>query len=109
MGVGERMHGHAGRQGEKKGRAADFITAMLRRCPPFLQVEEALVFAEEELVPLGEDHPELMEDLEEVMALFAFPDKEACVYSDYPVQPCARAAAALRVRGAANERWLALW
>jgi len=41
------------------------------------KVEEALVFAEEELVPLGEDHPELMEDLEEVMALFAFPDKEA--------------------------------
>ena len=41
------------------------------------QVQEALAFAEEELVPLGEDRPELMEDLEEVMALFAFPDKQA--------------------------------
>lgn len=42
------------------------------------KIEDALNFAEAELAPLGEDSPECMEDLEEAMALFAFPDKAGC-------------------------------
>jgi len=36
--------------------------------------EGALRFAEEELAPVGERHPELLEELEDAMALLAFPD-----------------------------------
>jgi hypothetical protein len=37
-------------------------------------VDDALKFAQIELAPLGEDHPEFLEELEEVMSLLAFPD-----------------------------------
>lgn len=40
-------------------------------CP---QVEEALDFAQDTLAPLGEDDPSLLPELEEVLALLAFPD-----------------------------------
>jgi hypothetical protein len=42
-----------------------------------VQTEEALDFASAELAPLAEENPDCLEQLEEVMALFAFPDKKA--------------------------------
>jgi len=36
------------------------------------QVDEALTLATEELAPLGEEHPHLMSELEQTMALFVF-------------------------------------
>ena len=44
------------------------------------KTDEALDFATEELAPLAEENATCMEELEEVMALFAFPNKVGLRY-----------------------------
>ena len=45
-------------------------------------MEEALTFAQRELAPHGEEHPEILPELERCMALFAFPDPESSPFGD---------------------------
>ena len=52
------------------------VTPPFWRAPRW-QVEEALDFAQDTLAPLGEDDPSLLPELEEVLALLAFPDPAA--------------------------------
>lgn len=49
-------------------------------------VEEALVFAQTELAPQGEDHPEVLSELERTMSLFAFSDPEGSPFG-YLLKP----------------------
>lgn len=45
-------------------------------------IEEALLFAQTELAPHGEDHPEVLAELEKTMSLFAFSEPENCPFGD---------------------------
>ena len=45
-------------------------------------IEEALLFAQTELAPHGEDHPEVLDELEKTMSLFAFSDPEASPFGE---------------------------
>lgn len=80
------------RRGDVAGaveRVNDLDPALLERRPPLLfrlhcqrlvelvragDAQGALAFAEEYLAPAGEEHPELLEELERAMALLAFDD-----------------------------------
>ncbi|KAJ3344812.1 hypothetical protein HDU91_000105 [Kappamyces sp. JEL0680] len=42
-------------------------------------IEEAIVFAQDELAPRGEEHPEFLEELERTMALLAFESRKSPV------------------------------
>ena len=57
-----------------------FFRLQLQRLIEFIRdnkVTEALDFAESELAPLTDLHPDFLEELEETMALFAFEDQQA--------------------------------
>lgn len=50
-------------------------------------IEEALLFAQTELAPHGEEHPEVLTELERTMSLFAFADPETSPFGDL-LKPC---------------------
>ena len=46
------------------------------------RIEEAIQFAQEELAPRGEEHPEFLEELERTMALLAFDESRKSPVGD---------------------------
>jgi hypothetical protein len=66
------------------------------------KVDEALMFAQEELAPRGEEHPEFLSDLEETMTLLAYDIDLSAIEARHRAQSQAQAQAAAATTAAAG-------